>query len=84
MAARFADTQRLKMVLDAGADVNKQFEGKSALMEACERNHKNSVTLLLERKADVNAVDGRGSTAVDIAANKGNDEIVMMLLDAMG
>jgi ankyrin repeat protein len=84
MAARFADTQRLKMVLDAGADVNKQFEGKSALMEACERNHKNSVTLLLERKADVNAVDGRGSTAMDIAANKGNDEIVMMLLDAMG
>jgi ankyrin repeat protein len=84
MAARFADTARLKMVLDAGADVNKQFLGKSALMEACERNHKNSVTLLLERKADVNAVDDRGSTAMDIAANKGNDEIVMMLLDAMG
>jgi ankyrin repeat protein len=84
MAARFADTARLKMVLDAGVDVNKQYEGRSALIEACEKNHKNSVALLLEKKADVNAVDGRGSTAMDIAANKGNDEIVMMLLDAMG
>jgi ankyrin repeat protein len=84
MAARFADTQRLKMVLDAGADVNKQFLGQSTLMEACERNHKDSVALLLERKADVNAVNDMGSTAMDIAANKGNDEIVMMLLDAMG
>jgi ankyrin repeat protein len=84
MAARFADTERLKMVLDAGADVDKQYERRSALMEACDRNHKDSVMLLLERKADVNAINERGSTAMDIAANKGHDEIVMMLLDAMG
>jgi ankyrin repeat protein len=69
------------MVLDAGADVNLKFEGYTALMKACEENKMDNVKLLLKAGADMDAVDDKGNTAMDLAANKGHDEIVMLLLD---
>ncbi|KAH0537558.1 hypothetical protein FGG08_005657 [Glutinoglossum americanum] len=80
-AARFADPERLRIVLDAGADVNKQYNGRSALMQACESNAMENVKLLLRRGADVDAVDNGGDTAMDIAAKNGHDEIFMLFLD---
>jgi ankyrin repeat protein len=42
-----------------------------------------NVKLLLQKGADVNMADSSGNTPMDIAANKGHDDIVMLLLDAM-
>ncbi|KAF8850915.1 ankyrin [Acephala macrosclerotiorum] len=83
-AVRFEDRQRLRLLLDAGADVNKQIKGQSALTEACDRIMVENVKLLLERGADVDLMDEAGKSAMDIAANKGYDDIVILLLDAMG
>jgi ankyrin repeat protein len=83
MAAGMPDQTRLKMLLEAGADVNVQFQGKSALMEACEKGMRDNVRLLIERGADVNLVNFAGKSAMDIAAGKGHDDIVMTLLEAM-
>ena len=71
MAARFPDTKRLKIILDAGADINGKHKGKTALMEACERNVVANVKFLLEKGADVNVVDDTGKSAMDLAAKKG-------------
>ena len=83
LAAQFEDPERLRLLLGAGADVNKTHDSRTVLMEACERNLMKHVKMLLERSADVNVVDLRGNSAMDIAASKGHDEILMLLLDAM-
>jgi ankyrin repeat protein len=82
-AARFIDPGRLRLLLDAGADVNKQHDGRAALMEACEWNNMVDVKMLLEKGASVDLADSGGNTALDIAAAKGHDEIVMLLLDGI-
>lgn len=40
------------------------------------------VSMLLEAGADINAQDSSGATALDIAAGKGSDKLVQLLLDA--
>jgi uncharacterized protein len=82
-AARFKDPEKLRILLDAGADVNKQYQGKSALIQACEHNIVENVKLLLQNGADANMADSSGNTAMDVAASKGHDDVVMLLLDAM-
>jgi ankyrin repeat protein len=84
MAARFADTRRLKMILDAGADINWKYKGRTALMEASEWNMAGNVKFLLEKGADANTVDNTGKSAMDLAAKKGHNDIVTLLLDVMG
>lgn len=82
-ASRFADPDRLGLLLDAGADVNRQHDGRTALMEACNYNTMENVKMLLERGARQDAADDNGNTAMDIAAYKGHDEIVKLLLEGM-
>jgi ankyrin repeat protein len=82
-AVRFADPQMLHMLLDAGADVNRQYNGRTALMDACEYNMGGNVGMLLEIRASVDVVDNGGHTAMDIAAYKGHYEIMMLLLDGL-
>lgn len=82
-AVPFEDPERLQLLLDAGADVNKKHNGRTALMEAYEHNTGRDLSMLLERGAKAVLADGGGSAAMDIAAYKGHDEIVKMLLNAM-
>jgi ankyrin repeat protein len=42
-----------------------------------------NVKLLLEKGANPNIVDERGRTAMEIASEKGYDDLVMLLLDTM-
>lgn len=73
-AVRFEESDnRLRMLLDAGVDLNKVWNGRTALMEACEWGVVGNVKLLLERGADVEMVDGEGMGAMDITATKGHD-----------
>jgi ankyrin repeat protein len=57
----------------------------SSLLLAAECSHKAVVELLLPTGAfDINAVDGDGDTAIHIAATKGHEDVVRVLLDVPG
>lgn len=70
-------------MLDAGADIDLARDGLTALMRASDNNLVGNVKLLLERGANPNIVDGRGRTAMEIASEKGYDDLVVLLLEAM-
>lgn len=55
---------------------------KPPLLLAVDANHDFLVELLIEAKAAVNVQDAHGTTALHVAANKGNQAIVHMLLQA--
>ena len=83
-ASRYADPHRLKMLLDAGADVNRKDDnGSTALMAACEKGLIENVKILMERGGDVDLADRGGKTAMDYAVTEGHDDLVMVLLDTM-
>ena len=71
----------VKMLLDAGADVNMCVEDRTALMDACRIGQIGIVKMLLDAGADVN-ISGKGSTALMDACRIGQIDIVKMLLDA--
>jgi ankyrin repeat protein len=74
------------LLLTAGADPNLavisgSFEGRTPLMEACQRGKMEMVKTLLKHGANIETKKKDGKTAIDIAAGKGYDEIVILLLD---
>lgn len=75
----------VEMSLDEGADPNhiypeEQF-GQNALCSAADRGHTGIVQTLLDRKADVNAVDSERGNALCLASYSGHKDIVEILLD---
>jgi hypothetical protein len=77
-------------VLDAGVDINARidnYNGGTALSMASYSGHTDIVAKLLERGANVNAIDNNGRTAlfqasVSFDLERGEPEVVAMLLDA--
>jgi uncharacterized protein YecT (DUF1311 family) len=84
----------ISLLLNAGADVNEQNSfGKTALMYAIQERNINSVSLLLEAKADVNAktfeeilcgsaLKAGNRTPLMYAAWQASPEIIRMLVEA--
>lgn len=86
LAAAFADEQTVRTLLDAGADV-KQVSvtpmRNQALHAVLALSKDGAVTkLLIERGADVNAVQAAGYRPLHQAAVTGREDLVRMLLDA--
>ncbi len=83
-AARLNSNPAVLQALLKGRDVNVKSEsGETPLMNAAQNKSPRIVTLLLSQKADVNARDGGGRTALHFAAaSNGNAEVVAALLDA--
>lgn len=50
----------------------------------CKSNLEKHVKLLVQKGANVNAVDGSGLSMIDTAVNNRYNDIVMLLLDSMG
>jgi ankyrin repeat protein len=83
VAAGMGHADCLRLLMAAGADVNVQGGPykHNALLGAATTGSKETVHLLLA-KANVNATDWRGSTALDWAARGGETDIVKMLREA--
>ena len=68
------------LLLDRGADIEaKNVYGDTALMLAGGENVMETTRLLLDRGADALAADGQGRTAMEIARDKGNCDLAIML-----
>ena len=94
IACRFGATDHVKLLLEHGAKTHLTDEdGRTALLQTItagtldfdepdnKRNRFIVVQQLLTYSASVNVVDGRGYTALTHAANRGDIDIVKLLLD---
>ena len=76
------DLVAVKMLLDAGADVNAQGElYGNALEVAADRGYKDVVHLLLENGADVNVQGGYYGNALQAASICRHEDVVRLLLE---
>lgn len=64
------DLAKVKKLIDEGADVNYQYNGRNALHTACDKDSPEMAALIIEAGADVNAMseDGQGRTPLQFAA----------------
>ncbi len=69
--------------IELGADIEmRDVYGRTALMHACKVACKEVVELLIKCKADINAVNKVGDSAMSMAKKSGDQEIIMMLVKA--
>ena len=81
-AAENNDIQRVRELLDSGADINfKDRYGFTALIRATAEGHTEMVRLLLDYGADINYQNRNGLIALIIASASGYTEIVRLLLE---
>jgi ankyrin repeat protein len=87
-AAKLGDAKIARMLIEAGAKINRGKDDITPLMGACHLGHLDVAKVLIEKGADVNKVakePGRGGnkvTAVEIAAKAGHIELVKLLWNA--
>ncbi len=95
-AVKDVDFEKVQRLLDAGTNVNYVFNGERPLILAARLEPKllfikghtkpldgmRIVKELIRRRADLNATDGDGNTAVFRATTMGNYAILKVLLDA--
>ncbi|OQR87402.1 hypothetical protein ACHHYP_08891 [Achlya hypogyna] len=73
----------IKLLLDAGANVNRlQKDGSTPLVLAARHGHDDAVALLLEAGADFSCVDSDGNTALHCAVSYGHEGVVRQLINA--
>lgn len=70
-----------KFLIENVKDVNYNSDMGTALMAATYKNHPELVKLLLEKKANPNAADANGTTALSLAVQFKNSPLVQLLLD---
>jgi ankyrin repeat protein len=68
----------IELLLDLGADVNAQNtrSGSTALHQAVKTGNVEIVRMLLVRDVDRSLIDGDGRTALDLAINDGDEDII--------
>lgn len=84
--AKQGNLEAVKLFIEAGININvrdmtEDGLGVTALINACDKQHVETVRYLLEQGADVNAVTDYGDTAIMISASRGNFDIFSMCLD---
>ncbi len=80
-AVKSKDPGQIQQALDAGADVNYQFEkGRTALFHAIDKQATLIIDTLLKNGADVNAKDSAGNTPLIHAVKNADFKSVQLLL----
>lgn len=81
VAVKQAQPDEVSRLLQEGADVNwEPLRGRTALVEAAERNHVAVMEVLVAAKAELDRADATGSTALMVAANYGSAAATQFLL----
>ena len=86
-AAKEGDSAKVKQLLDKGVDINIYGStvgvdfGCTALFWAAANNHINTVELLIEKGAYIDAGAGMGGTPLARAAYEGHVEVVELLIE---
>ena len=81
-AARAADWEAVRVLVEQGEDVDQARGGMTALYWASHWGHTETVDLLIGAGADANAADDLGVTPLWTTAERGNVAIAQKLLDA--
>jgi ankyrin repeat protein len=81
-AAKNGHLTTLKILINAGAKVNVNPEGRSVLMHVVEKNNMLLSQLIIAAGADVNYIDAEGDTALKIARRMGYFDLDLMLVQA--
>ncbi len=81
MASQQGHPEVVKLLLEAGANVNKaeKEEGFTSLLMASSEGQPEVVRLLLEAGADVDKTDKKGRTPLIVASMLGHTEVVKLL-----
>lgn len=80
LAAGLGHAEIVGGLLDHGVNVNgRGLKQRTALMAAAAFNKPDAVRMLLSRGADTTVTDEDGNTALTVARDKGNDEVVALL-----
>lgn len=82
VAAKKGNEKMVEMLLEAGAKVDEPNRGYTALMIAARRGYGGIVNLLIGKKADVNFQNEFGKTALSLARDYGQPQIVERLKKA--
>jgi len=83
LACDAAHADVVKMLIEAGADVNKAGSyGCTPVYMASEGGHADVVKMLIEAGADLNKADDYGCTPVYKASERGDADVVKMLIEA--
>ena len=76
-------TEEVASLIKLGVNINaREASGRTALMLAVEENQLNVVKVLLNGKADIQAINKYGDNALFIAVNRGNSSALHLLLEA--
>lgn len=79
-AAEAGDAAALGAFVDAGVPVDAKDDGWTALQLSAQKGHTEAVSLLLDKGADVNALNGNGYTPLLLAAMDGQVEVAKVLV----
>ncbi len=82
LSAKRGDVDAMTQLLDDGAEVEMEINGKTSLYYACEKGHVDAARLLVKRGADVHRTDSNNCTLLLVACGFGHIEIVQLLLDS--
>lgn len=82
ISAKNGHLTTLKILINAGANVNVNPEGRSVLMHVVEKNNMLLSQLLIGAEADLNYSDSTGDTALKIARRNGFYDLDLMLVQA--
>lgn len=80
LASGLGHADIVRAMIDAGVDVNgRGLKQRTALMAAAAFDRPQVVSVLLEMGADPEARDDDGNSALDVARDKGDDEVLSLL-----
>ena len=74
------DTEKVKILLEKGVDVESVFDDFTILLRAAFEGHADIVELILDKGADIDANDSEGYTALIWAVDFKHTEIVKLLI----